>query len=241
MMKPVYEFEILQDGSLPLTAAGRRRALVEHACASVLVWPVDAKPDKENSLVVDPCFTARGFAQAQERLGRLGATFDDIGACFITHPHFDHFVSLPETMAPSWRVFEPVPDGALEGVSLVSCPGHHPLLQAVRCPTRRGELWIVGDAVIDRDFLAHWAYYWPNGYAPAQVMITWFTVAVIVSRADLIVPGHGDPIEVTAELLEELIAAWPEAPYADRCAEVGESLRSRYEQLLRTRPKDQLK
>jgi len=233
MAIPLFEFEVLQDGSLPLMAGGRRRPAVEHACASVLILPSGSKPDKENSLIVDPCFTARGFVQAQERLARLGVTFDDIGACFITHPHFDHFVSLPDSVAPSWRMFSTPASGALAGIALESCPGHHPLLRAARCPTQRGELWAAGDAVIDRDYLVHWAYYWPNGYTPAQVVITWLTVAVIVSRADVILPGHGAPIDVNTELVEEMLDAWPEAPHAELCAEVGQSLRARRKQLRR--------
>jgi hypothetical protein len=63
----IYQWLILQDGSLPLKADGRRNA-EEHVCTSVLVWPAGSAPTSQNSLLVDPCFSRSGMQLAQQRL-----------------------------------------------------------------------------------------------------------------------------------------------------------------------------
>ena len=75
--------------------------------------------------------------------------------------------------------------------------------------TKDGECWIVGDAIINKIWLIHWGYYWPNGYTTEQIVQTWRTVADILSKADVIVPGHGTPFRVTTSVIEEALAKTP--------------------------------
>ena len=113
-------------------------------------------------------------------------------------------------------------------------PGHEPSLRALVFPSAAEEqVWIVGDAILDEAWLRAWGYYWPNQYRPPEIVRTWQSVAAILSGADVVVPGHGPPIPVTPELLENLIAGFPTADQPDRCPEVAQALRARL-QTLRT-------
>jgi hypothetical protein len=68
-----------------------------------------------------------------------------------------------------------------------------------------------------------------NRYAPEQIAQTWSTVADILSKADVIFPGHGDPFKVTTTVIEEVSANWPKAAYCNRCPDVNVSLNRKLE------------
>ena len=51
----------------------------------------------------------------------------------------------------------------------------------------------------------------------------------IMASADLIIPGHGPAIRVTADLVRHLIETFPQAPQAALCPEVVEQLQARLE------------
>jgi glyoxylase-like metal-dependent hydrolase (beta-lactamase superfamily II) len=55
----------------------------------------------------------------------------------------------------------------------------------------------------------------------------WRSVARILARAQIVIPGHGPAFEVTPQLLRDLIAAFPAARHARQCPDVLEALRVR--------------
>jgi len=228
-----FNWLVVQDGALPLRPDKRIDAQADHRCTSVLIWPEDESPSVRNTLLVDPCFSDAGYDQALDRLETLGIGFDDIGHIFVTHLHSDHMLHLPwDVSSPRFRSFRPGRVAAFDGIAAVNCPGHHPLLLALVFGMPDGRaVWSVSDAVLDEDWLRAWGYYWPNGYAPDDVVDTWRSIGTILARADVIVPGHGLPITVTPDLLRDLLATFPLAPYADRCPDVADILQLRLAQL----------
>lgn len=233
-MPSQFSWTILQSGQLPLQPDGSVRRGLEHRCTTTLVWPVGAPPQADNTLMIDPCFTPAGFAQAGQVLGQLNVSIEDIGAVFVTHLHTDHMLRLPDGVpAPRFRPFRPVARGPIfAGIEAEASPGHHPAQEALHFEDTEGKrVWVAGDAVLSATWLKEWAYFWPNGYAPLQIVETWRSVARIVSRADVIVPGHDAPLPVTAELVQHLLETFPQADYATRCPDVTEALGARLEQL----------
>jgi hypothetical protein len=81
--------------------------------------------------------------------------------------------------------------------------------------------------VLDREWLLAWAYYWPNGYSREEIVQTWRSVAAVL-RADVIVPGHGAPIDVTPELCDELCRGFDRAEHASECGDVRDRIRRRF-------------
>jgi glyoxylase-like metal-dependent hydrolase (beta-lactamase superfamily II) len=224
-----YEWTVLQVGELPLRPDQRVDPAAEHRCTSILIWPEGERPGPDNSLVTDPSFSQPGLEQAGPILGGLGISLGDVGQLFVTHPHWDHCIRLSQHATLSGHApFDPGAGGALAGIGVVRCPGHEPSLEAVVFPsTSDGQVWVVGDAILDEPWLRAWGYYWPNRYRAAQIVQTWQSVAAILSGADVVVPGHGPPIPVTPELLEDLLAGFPSADQADRCPEVAQALGAR--------------
>lgn len=222
-----FEWTLLQRGSLPLRPRGDFLPMVDHACAVALVWPAGEPPREENSLLVDPCFVGGGLRRARRLLEARGIELHRIGSFFVTHPHGDHRPSDLELESVRWRPFEPGSCAALRGLEAVPCPGHHRELRALRFRAGDDEVWVVGDAILDEAWLRAWKVYWPNGYADDEIAATWRSVARILASADLVVPGHGRPLRVTAELISALLESFPAASQAARCGDVVETLRRR--------------
>jgi glyoxylase-like metal-dependent hydrolase (beta-lactamase superfamily II) len=224
-----YHWAILQSGQLPLEPDGHINRASEHRCACVLIWPEGAPPTPNNTVMVDPCFTERGQVEAVAAFQRLAISFANIGRIFITHPHGDHLLFLPGTgFAQRFGQFWPGEADSLTGIRTVHCPGHHPVLLALDFVAVDGRrVWVMSDAILNEGWLRAWGYYWPNGYTAQEVIETWRSVAKGLSQADVIVPGHGAPIPVTAALIEDLLAAFPNAPHASACPDVAETLAAR--------------
>ncbi|MFN8372471.1 MAG: hypothetical protein U0694_06295 [Anaerolineae bacterium] len=219
-----FEWLIVQEGQLPLRP-DKHFLLVEHRPTVTLIWRAGEQPKRDNSLLVDPYFTENGFLAAQRTLRTAGFSFFQLGAYFVTHQHFDHMLSLPlEVPAGRFKALaEP-----LEGIRAVPCPGHARDLHALVFTSRRNErIWVVSDAVLDETWLRAWGYYYPNGYAPSQIIETWRSIAAIFAEAEVIIPGHGAPIRVTRGLVEALIEGFPQAEFSGGCPEVLDTLRSR--------------
>ncbi|MCO6455937.1 MAG: hypothetical protein J5I93_11620 [Pirellulaceae bacterium] len=232
-----YQWLILQDGNLPLQPDGGVTS-APHQCTTTLVWPCDSSPTRHNSLVIDPCFTSAGYAEADRRLQQLGASWNDIGTYFESHLHLDHCLLVPQNPTAwswlrarsqsfaGWSAYDHA-RSPLRDLELVPCPGHAPELLAVRIQHPLGEVWIVSDAILSRQWLTAWQYYWPNIYDSQEVRETWRSVARILAWADWIVPGHGPPFRVDMELLTELAAGFPGAEQHLACSDVLQTLEER--------------
>lgn len=223
-----FRWAVLQTGQLPVTFDGQHLAGLEHRPTSILIWPADQAPSSANTILTDPYFTPGGYQDAYQALKPLGISFEAINRAFVTHPHYDHMPSVPGRDLPDFRLFEPGTEAVFEGINAVHCPGHSPVLHAlVFSAPSDGQVWVVGDAILNADWLRRWHYYWYNGYSPVEVMQTWRTVARIVAQADVIVPGHGAPIPVDKALVDGLKAAFPGAEYASDCPDVLDILEER--------------
>jgi glyoxylase-like metal-dependent hydrolase (beta-lactamase superfamily II) len=228
-----FQWTILQPGELPLRPGGAISLVPEHRCTVLMVWPDGQAPTTDNTLLVDPCFTQKGYHLAMQALQEYDLTLMDIQYAFITHPHGDHMPHVPITQR-FWSV-KFVHSGtiaALAGLEERACPGHDPMLLALILRDTAGkQVWAVGDAILDEEWLRAWGYYWPNGYVGAEVIQTWHSVAAILAEADVIIPGHGPAIEVNADLMRDLLASFSQAFLSEQCPAVAAELRARLDQL----------
>ncbi len=223
-----FNWSIIQKGRLQLKADGRI-IKGDHRCTSILVWPEDESPEGENVVLTDPCFTRRGYQIVLRRLKTLGASLDNIGRVFVTHEHHDHIVHMPDRMCEIRLTTLWLKGLKLaEGLSTRKYPGHLPeQFMLIFRSTDDKQVWVVGDSVLDEEWLLAWGYYWPNGYSRLEIIQAWRTIAAIVNEADVIVPGHGMPIYVTKPLVEDLLAGFPKAEHTEDCPDVADSLRER--------------
>jgi glyoxylase-like metal-dependent hydrolase (beta-lactamase superfamily II) len=90
---------------------------------------------------------------------------------------------------------------------------------------------VTSDAILNREWLVAWQYYWPNVYEVPEIVETWRSLAKILTTADTVIPGHGPPIRITRKLLRELIDKFPRAEYGSRCPKVVGVLTQRLEKL----------
>ncbi len=221
-----YRYIYLQTGEIPLDPLGNVDMSIEHRCSSVLIWPEKERPSPGNTILTDPCFTRNGIRNAQQAIGRLGISFDTIGRIFITHPHHDHIPKNRYSRELSRKKhFKGTSSGRLSGVAVMSCPGHSPNLKTLLFNTDGGQsVCVAGDAILDTDWLNAWEYFRPNGYNAKEVVETWRSVVRILQAADIVIPGHGDSIHVTGELIKTLIRKFHRAEFSGRCPELKQEL-----------------
>lgn len=225
-MSDTYNWRILQHGDIPLRPNGELNVLAEHRCSAILVWPEDRDPSADTTIIIDPCFTDAGYDHALGVLDQLNITFRDMGRYLVTHLHGDHMLHLPRGLAGvRLRALRPPIN---EGLTLVPLPGHHELQFGLAFTDAGGRaVWAVGDAILGEEWLRAWKYYWPNGYTMPEIIETWRSVAQILARAEIVIPGHGPAFAITRDLLGDVIDSFPNAQHADQCPEVLESLRAR--------------
>lgn len=228
-----YQYILLQVGTLPLAPSGSYTASIEHRCTSILIWPEHESLSADNTLITDPCFTAEGYALAVEQLERLHTSFLEIGYTFVTHPHRDHRSNLAYYLGqtPAQRLRADKPE-CFDSIVMFPYPGHAPLQRGLLFRSVASHnICVTGDAVLSLEWLTAWKYYWPNFYQSPEIIQTWESVAQILAFADVIIPGHGQPIQVTTALLQELLETFPQAAYASECrATVEQAIRSRLTQ-----------
>lgn len=225
-MSSLYNWRILQHGELPLHPDGSESPQAEHRCTVSLIWPDEQAPTIDNTVMVDPCFTTAGYDHALGVLDALNISLRDVGRYLITHLHGDHMLHLPSGLTGTrLRALRPPVD---TGLALELCPGHHDMLLALAfTDADQRAVWAVGDAILNEEWLRAWCYYWPNRYGMCDIVETWRSVAKVLSAADTVIPGHGPAFEVTPELVQHLIEAFPSARHSGQCPDVAERLRVR--------------
>lgn len=228
-----FNYAILQPGSINAKPNGKLIPFVEHRSTSTILWPEKFSPSIENTIITDPCFTSEGYQHSIAILKELGMTFADIGYVFITHPHDDHIVRFPkEIIKPSFKKFDPTNNVLSSGIHISSSPGHSIKLQSLFFQSSSGKtVCITGDAILNKEWLLAWQYFWPNRYTQEEIIQTWKSVAAIIASADVIVPGHGGSITVTATLVEKMLRSFPSAPHSDKCSGVAHVLENRLNEL----------
>jgi glyoxylase-like metal-dependent hydrolase (beta-lactamase superfamily II) len=231
--KTHYDYVIVQPGSLPLNPEGEYDRAIEHRCTATLIWPAGATPGDHHSVLTDPCFTPAGYHDATRRFKALNASFHEVGWIFVTHPHRDHCSNIANFLGqPVGKPFRRDAHAALEGLVCLALPGHTPTQKGVLFrSTAQQMVCITGDAILNEAWLRAWKYYWPNFYQDADILQTWQSLALILSQADVIIPGHGDPFTVTAELLDHLTQTFDQAEQAAHCPDVLARLQARIERL----------
>jgi glyoxylase-like metal-dependent hydrolase (beta-lactamase superfamily II) len=216
-----FDWAILQEGRLKIDLTGKRRSEGGY-CTVTAVWPTGEAPSAENTFLVDPCFfQARLYRQAVEEAQQHRIDLPALHRVFITHEHHDHVPYVPGGEPARFVSADITLVQRQPGLAIVGMPGHSRDLRVLifRSPPH-GEVWIVGDAVLEEDWLAAWAYYWPNGYSAAEIVQTWHSIMLILASADLIIPGHGPAIRITPDLLDAMVRSFPKAEYAHACPEV---------------------
>jgi len=226
----MYQYRILQRGMLPLSPDGAMDLSKEHRCTAVAIWPAHERPFPARTIFTDPSFTLAGKKDAQEHAARIGLTLDDMRTIFVTHRHRDHLPSNVEHGAT--HIFQTRVPAEFPDIAVERCPGHAPDLHALifRNPFNK-MVWVAGDAVLNQEWLLAWGYFWPNRYSRDEIAETWRSVAKILSHADIVIPGHGDEILVTPDLLKDVLTGFLTAPYAAIAPEVSTTIRQRLQHL----------
>lgn len=228
-----YHYLVLQQGALPLQPDRTVVRTKEHRCTSVLLWPFGQSPSPDNTLLTDPCFTAKSLRSATAKLKRCQLKLSELSRIFLTHRHGDHLPSFPPFEdRKRLRLFTGKPSRCFSHVRLMACPGHSPDSRCLLFPSSSGQtVCIAGDAILNKAWLIAWGYYWPNSYTASEIIQTWRSVADILMVADCILPGHGRQITVSRPLLTQLLKHFDSAPHAADCPDVKEKLQQRIEQL----------
>ncbi len=225
-----YQYRMLQTGTLPLSPGGAIDLSKEHRCTSVAIWPAAEPPLPAQTIFTDPNFTLAGKKEAQKHAAHIGLALDTMRVIFVTHRHRDHLP--PDLKRETMHVFQKHVPAEFPGIAVEPCPGHAPDLHAlIFRTTQHKTVWVVGDAVLNQEWLLAWGYFWPNRYTPAEIAETWRSVAKILANADIVIPGHGDEILITLDLLSNVLTGFLAAPYAVMAPDVAPMLRQRVQEL----------
>ena len=228
-----YAYSVVQIGSLPLNPETEYDRSVEHRCTSILIWPEGDSPSLHNTVLTDPCFTSQGYQYAMQQLKPLKTTFQETGCIFVTHPHRDHCSNLAHFLGQQpGEPFQPGEHQHFEDLVSILLPGHAPTQQGLLFRAASQQLvCVAGDAILNEAWLRAWKYYWPNFYQETEIVQTWRSVAAILAHVDVVIPGHGLPFDVTAELVNHLAQTFAQAEHAAQCPDVLECLEKRYASL----------
>lgn len=221
-----YHYRILQRGTLPLSPEGAMDISIEHRCTSVVIWPAGESPLPARAIFTDPCFTTAGKKEAQKQVERIGLTLNAMRLIFVTHRHRDH---LPTDFdRDTMHIFQTRIPAEFPGLTTERCPGHAPDLHALIFRNIQEKIvWVVGDAILNRAWMLAWGYFWPNKYSRDEIAATWRSVAKIVANADIVIPGHGDEIRMTPDVVEKMLNGFLNAPCAEMVPDVAITLRER--------------
>ena len=176
-------------------AKSYRRAL----CTSTLIeTPQGAR------ILVDPAVSGAALAQVLDE--RCGLRPEAVDYVYVTHRHGDHYVGMADLPRAVWlaapgdageicralpqhakRIFAAGAEIVL-GVQVLPLPGHTPGLAGLLFASEDGMVAVAGDSVMTRDFFKDRRGY----YNSADFAASARSIDLLMEKADIVVPGHGN-------------------------------------------------
>ncbi len=176
-------------------AKSYRRAL----CTSTLIeTPQGAR------ILVDPAVSGAALAQVLDE--RCGLRPEAIDYVYVTHRHGDHYVGMADLPRAVWlaapgdagEIRRALPQHAkrifaagaeiVPGVQVLPLPGHTPGLAGLLFASEDGMVAVAGDSVMTRDFFKDRRGY----YNSADFAASARSIDLLMEKADIVVPGHGN-------------------------------------------------
>ena len=174
-------------------AKSYRRAL----CTSTLIeTPQGAR------ILVDPAVSGAALAQVLDE--RCGLRPEAVDYVYVTHRHGDHYVGMADLPRAVWlaapgdageirralpqhadRIFDAGAE-IVPGVQVLPLPGHTPGLAGLLFASEDG--MVAGDSVMTRDFFKDRRGY----YNSADFAASARSIDLLMEKADIVVPGHGN-------------------------------------------------
>lgn len=193
-----YKYKIIQKGSLPVHFDGRVNHNLPHRSTSTLVYrEINNEIDKAFLLLVDPGWVLRSeMEKAAEKLRDLKIDIHEINYLFLTHSHYDHRCGLRymkssrflKSINPQFLI-----KSGITQLEIIQTPGHSYDSRSLIIHSDK-KIAIVGDAIINNEYLELGGYYYPNNYNSIEIKITRQTMRHLIDQYDVIIPGHGDAI-----------------------------------------------
>lgn len=176
-------------------AKSYRRAL----CTSTLIeTPQGAR------ILVDPAVSGAALAQVLDE--RCGLRPEAVDYVYVTHRHGDHYVGMTNLPRAVWlaapgdageirralpqhakRIFDAGAE-IVPGVQVLPLPGHTPGLSGLLFASEDGMVAVAGDSVMTRDFFKDRRGY----YNSADFAASAHSIDLLMEKADIVVPGHGN-------------------------------------------------
>lgn len=176
-------------------AKSYRRAL----CTSTLIeTPQGAR------IPVDPAVSGAALAQVLDE--RCGLRPEAVDYVYVTHRHGDHYVGMADLPRAVWlaapgdagEIRRALPQHAkrifaagaeiVPGVQVLPLPGHTPGLAGLLFASEDGMVAVAGDSVMTRDFFKDRRGY----YNSADFAASARSIDLLMEKADIVVPGHGN-------------------------------------------------
>lgn len=174
-------------------AKSYRRAL----CTSTLIeTPQGAR------ILVDPAVSGAALAQVLDE--RCGLRPEAVDYVYVTHRHGDHYVGMADLPRAVWlaapgdagEIRRALPQHAdrifaagaeiVTGIRVLPLPGHTPGLAGLLFASEDG--MVAGDSVMTRDFFKDRRGY----YNSADFAASARSIDLLMEKADIVVPGHGN-------------------------------------------------
>ena len=176
-------------------AKSYRRAL----CTSTLIeTPQGAR------ILVDPAVSGAALAQVLDE--RCGLRPEAVDYVYVTHRHGDHYAGMADLPRAVWlaapgdagEIRRALPQHAkrifaagaeiVPGVQVLPLPGHTPGRAGLLFASEDGMVAVAGDSVMTRDFFKDRRGY----YNSADFAASARSLDLLMEKADIVVPGHGN-------------------------------------------------
>ena len=193
-------YKILYEGTLPRDPHGNWNSNILHRCTTALIYCMkNEEIDKSSTILTDPGWTDNDEElKIINGLEKIDLSFEDIEYVFITHAHNDHICGIMNCSAiENAKIL--MKDSEIMNrfpLEIFSTPGHSPDSRTLCFQCDKKYTAVVGDAVINEDYLINQEIYRPNGYTGKEEKQTIETMQFIKDKFDVIIPGHGKAIDL---------------------------------------------